>query len=224
MTNSTRSRSSARSECASVFGAAGRWIVLLAALAASLGCTRSYYRQQADTEVNCIIDNKSAAVGSAPGQFRIDVDPRSRMYDPNSPDCPPMPPDDPISHQLMHCVDCKPGSPCWRHMDTHAVTRKTRIGRILCRATTREMSCSTCTGAVQLALLQSPEYQEQLENAVPVGARRDVRAVPVRYAVLRRLVDFLHGGGADPLRTAVGFQHAEVSAVHARETATGRKS
>ena len=21
-----------------------------------------------------------------------------------------------MSHQLMHCVDCKPGSPCWKHM------------------------------------------------------------------------------------------------------------
>ena len=79
------------------------------------GCTRAYYRKQADAEVNCIVDHKAEAVGAAAGEFRIDVDPRSRMFDPDDPDCPPMPPDDPISHQLMNCVDCKPGAPCWKH-------------------------------------------------------------------------------------------------------------
>src|SRR4051812_46940183 len=80
-------------------------------LLAASSCTRPYYRRQADRETNCVIDQKSVAVGSMPGEFRIDLDPSSRMFDPNSPDCPPMPPDDPVSHQLMHCVDCKPGAP-----------------------------------------------------------------------------------------------------------------
>jgi hypothetical protein len=72
--------------------------LLFSLFTASTSCTRPYYRRQADREVNCIIDNKSMALGNAPGEFRIDVDPKSRMFDPNSPDCPPMPPDDPISH------------------------------------------------------------------------------------------------------------------------------
>jgi hypothetical protein len=137
--------------------------VLLAMLAVMLGCTRSYYRRQADTEVNCIIDNKSIATGSQPGQFRIDIDPRSRRYDPTSPDCPPMPPDDPTSHQLMHCVDCIPGSPCWRHMDTTPFTENPSWKDALPRDDEGAVVLDL-TGAVQTALLHSPEYQQQLET------------------------------------------------------------
>src|SRR3954463_1329406 len=90
-------------------------VLAFATFASSLRFTRPYSRRQADREVNCIIDHKSLALGGAPGEFRMDVDPKSRMFDATSPDCPPMPPDDPISHQLMNCVDCKPGAPCWRH-------------------------------------------------------------------------------------------------------------
>jgi hypothetical protein len=43
-------------------------LVTCAALAtfSTFGCTRGHYRKQADKEVNCIIDNKAAAVGAAP--------------------------------------------------------------------------------------------------------------------------------------------------------------
>jgi hypothetical protein len=137
--------------------------LLLSILASAAGCTRAYYRQQADDEVNCIIDNKAEAVGSQAGQFRMDIDPRSRMYDGNDPDCPPMPPDDPASHQLMHCVDCKPGSPCWRHMDTTPYTDNPEWQRYLPRDEEGNVVLDL-TGAVQLALLESPNYQQQLET------------------------------------------------------------
>jgi hypothetical protein len=138
-------------------------MLLFAALSLILGCTRAYYRGQADTEVNCIIDNKAVAVGSQPSQFRIDIDPRSRMYDGTNPDCPPMPPDDPTSHQLMHCVDCKPGSPCWRHMATTPVTENPTWKDYLPRDEEGNVVLDL-TGAVQVALLNSTDYQEQLET------------------------------------------------------------
>jgi len=52
-----------------------------------VGCNRprSYYRIQADKEVNSLVDSKAAVVDSEPGRFRIGIDPRSRMYDPNRP-------------------------------------------------------------------------------------------------------------------------------------------
>ena len=136
---------------------------LLAGVILAAGCSRAYYRVQADKEVNCIIENKSVAVGTPPGAFRIDIDPRSRMYDPDDPDCPPMPPDDPVSHQLMHCVDCKPGSPCWKHMDTTPYTENPRWEEFLPRDEEGSVVLDL-TGAVQLALLESPNYQQQLEN------------------------------------------------------------
>src|SRR4051812_45761090 len=94
------------------------FVLLLAVAAWVGGGTRAHYRRQADREVNAIIDNKALALGEAPGGYRIDVDPRSRMFDANSPDCPPRPPDDPISHKLMECVDGKPGAPVWNKLAT----------------------------------------------------------------------------------------------------------
>jgi hypothetical protein len=138
-------------------------MVAVSLLISPAGCTRRHYRRQADREVNCIIDNKSKAVGIAPGEFRIEMDPRSRMFDASNPDCPPMPPDDPISHQLMNCVDCKPGSPCWKHMGKTLYAENLTWEDYLPRDDEGNVVLDL-TGAVQLARLESTEYQEQLET------------------------------------------------------------
>ena len=54
---------------ATAFRAAWRrpWCCL-AAMTCLSGCTRAYYRKQADAEVNCIIDHKSEAVGCRAGR------------------------------------------------------------------------------------------------------------------------------------------------------------
>jgi Outer membrane efflux protein len=127
------------------------------------GCSRAYYRRSADTEVNCIVDNKSMAAGVPKGEFRIDVDPRSRMYDPTNPDCPPMPPDDPVSHQLMKCVDCKPGSPQWNHVGHTPFADNPNWQEYLPRDKDGQVVLDLA-GAVQLAFLNSPAYQTQLET------------------------------------------------------------
>ena len=100
---------------------------------------------------------------AAPGEFRIDVDPRSRMFDPDDPDCPPMPPDDPISHQLMNCVDCKPGAPCWKHAPHTPYVDNPNWEEYLPRNDEGQVVLDL-QGAVQMALLQSTDYQEQLET------------------------------------------------------------
>jgi DNA-binding MarR family transcriptional regulator len=146
-----------------VSGRVAAALVLLAGLTCLSGCTRAYYRKQADAEVNCIIDHKAEALGSAPGEFRIDVDPRSRMFDPDDPDCPPMPPDDPISHQLMNCIDCKPGAPCWRHAPHTPYADNPNWEEFLPRDNEGQVVLDM-QGAVQMALLQSTDYQEQLET------------------------------------------------------------
>lgn len=137
--------------------------VLLAATVLLSGCTRAYYRLQADAEVNAIIDDKLAAAGLEPGKFRIDVDPRSRMYDANAPDCPPMPPDDPVSHELLCCVDCKPGSPCLIHAPKTPFTENPQWQDYLPRDDASRVVLDL-PGAVELALVESPNYQQQLET------------------------------------------------------------
>lgn len=77
-------------------------------LCAASGCTRAWWRKQADDEVKETVAEKS-------GYFdNVDVTPSpdSRLFDPFDPDCEPMPPDDPTSHELMHCVDGHRG---WKH-------------------------------------------------------------------------------------------------------------
>jgi Outer membrane efflux protein len=138
-------------------------LLLAIGVVAACGCSRAYYRRSADTEVNCIVDNKSMAVGTPKGEFRIDINPRSRMYDPTNPDCPPMPPDDPISHQLMKCVDCKPGSPQWNHVGHTPFADNPNWQDYLPRDKDG-IVVMDLAGAVQLALLNSPAYQSQLET------------------------------------------------------------
>jgi hypothetical protein len=173
-------------------------LVLLSLFVTSTSCTRPYYRRQADREVNCIIDHKSMALGSAPGEFRIDVDPKSRMFDPNSPDCPPMPPDDPISHQLMHCVDCKPGAPCWRHAGKTPYVDNPTWEDYLPRDKDGNVVLDL-TGAVQVALLESPQYQQQLETLYLSGL--DVTFERFRF-------DSQFFGGTSVFYTAEGAQRA----------------
>lgn len=138
------------------------WLVLLM-LVTVAGCSRAYYRRQADAEVNALIDSDLAEVHLMPGKFNINIDPRSRMYDPSSPDCPPMPPDDPVSHRLMNCVDCKPGAPCWKHMPRTPFTDNPQWQDYLPRDEEGRVVLDLA-GAVQTALLQSPDYQQQLET------------------------------------------------------------
>ena len=113
--------------------------------------------------MNAIIDDKALALGEAPGGYRIDVDPRSRMFDANSPDCPPRPPDDPVSHKLMECVDGKPGAPVWNKMATTTRVDNPTWKDYLPRDKDGNVVLDL-TGAVQVALLESPNYQQQLET------------------------------------------------------------
>ena len=94
------------------------WLALLL----SQGCTRNHYRLAADRDAYALIEQKTCDPRWPLDDYRIDVDPLSRMYDPDNPDRPRMPPDDPAAHRLMHCVDGKRGFPFWHfNGDTDSV-------------------------------------------------------------------------------------------------------
>lgn len=138
--------------------------LLATLLIVSVGCRPpSFYRRQADQDANSMVDLKSTAIGVAPGEYRIDIDPRSRMYDPNNPDCEPMPPDDPTSHQLMHCVDCKKGEKCWKCLPKTPFVENPSWHEYLPYDENGEVVLDL-QGAVQLALLESTRFQSQLEE------------------------------------------------------------
>lgn len=132
-------------------------------LLAAAGCTRSHYRRSADEEVYGLVDCAKDECNWPLADYTIEPKCESRMYDPFSADHPPMPPDDPTSHQLMHCVDCKKGWPCWhRDGDTSHVENP---GWKACLPFDKDgWLALDRSAAMRTALLHSREYQFELEE------------------------------------------------------------
>jgi outer membrane protein TolC len=174
--------------------AANRAVVAILALAAASGCSRTFYRQQADADAYTLIDPKAQVAGAAPATYRIDIDPRSRMFDPNNPDVEPMPPDDPLSSRYMEVVDRKKGSKLWRELPRTAYVENADWQQFLPRNTRGEVQLDL-RGAVELALLHSPDYQSELEELY-------LSALDVSFERFRFDTQFF--GGSEVFLTAEG--------------------
>ena len=181
-------------------------IALTAMVVGLSGCTRAFYRNQADREVACIVDQTSHGTESVIPSLTIMPHPQSRMFSPGSPDCPPMPPDDPMSHRYMQCVDGKRGWPCWD-----------KFGHTPCVQNPKWRSYLPCDkdgvlvldrqAAVQVALLESREYQTELENLY-------LSALDVTFQRFRFDAQFF--GGNDTYFTADGRDRAGFSSSELR--------
>ncbi len=136
---------------------------LLTTLAAGTGCNRSFYRRQADADAYRLIQEKATHPHWELPNFTIAVDPRSRMFDPYCADCPPIPPDDPTAHELMHCVDGKRGWPFWHdNGDTPNVENPAWPAYL--QYDERGAVILDKNDSVRVALLNSPQYQQNLEQ------------------------------------------------------------
>ncbi len=139
-------------------------LALLALVAFNaFGCHRQYYREQADMEAYHLIDQKAAAVARPPNvPLRIDVDRRSRMFNPFDLDFQPMPLDDPASYRYMQCVDGRRGYPLW---ETAGLTNGAESPDWWQFLPLNEdgVLVLNAENATKIALLESPAYQEQLE-------------------------------------------------------------
>jgi hypothetical protein len=137
-------------------------VLLLAALA-STGCTRTFWRRQADIDAYALVREKATHPHWRLPNYTISVDPRSRMYDPYLVDCSPLPPDDPTAHQLMHCVDNKRGWPFWHDNGDRPYVENPAWPEYI---TLDERGVLTIDkdDAVRLALLHSREFQQQMET------------------------------------------------------------
>ena len=158
-----------------------RWFVtcvaLLLAVSAVLcsGCSLSDYRLRADREAQRLIREKANHPQWMLPRTDISIDPSSRMFDPFAADCPPMPPDDPYSHQLMHCVDNKPNYPHW-HKNGDTVHVENPNWRDYLPLDERGVLILDLSTAMHLALKNSTDYQEEFEDlylsALDVSAER----------------------------------------------------
>lgn len=168
--------------------------ITITALIIVAGCTPSKYRQKADEDANRLTDQKSAMAGIEPAAFRIDIDPRSRMFDPADPDVEPMPPDDPTSNLLMQRVDSKKGSKLWRKLPKTPFVENPAWTDYLPVNENGEVVLDL-TGAVEMGVLHSPRYQSELEQLY-------LSALDVSFERFRFDAQFF--GGSDVLFAAAG--------------------
>lgn len=136
---------------------------LILALAVSAGCTRAHYRRQADREVYKTVDCFDRDPRWQLEGYSIRPNPASRMFDPDNPDQPPMPCDDPASHRLMECPDCKRGWPCW-HRNGDTLDVQNPCWRKYLPYNEQGQVVLDREGVVALAFLHSREYQQELED------------------------------------------------------------
>ncbi len=134
----------------------------LLVIVAQTGCHRSFYRRQADTDANRLIQEKSLDPHWSLPNYTIEVDPRSRMFDPFSLDHPPMPNDDPSAAEFMNTVDGKPGFPHWHANGDTPYVANPEWEYMLPLDEDGKLKLNL-DQALELALIHSPEYQRQVE-------------------------------------------------------------
>ncbi|MEC9094345.1 MAG: TolC family protein [Planctomycetota bacterium] len=157
------------------------FFIAIAVLLPSAGCNRrSHYRQEADREVDLLVQEAGRVNPNYEFQdFKVQMDPRSRYFFDQDPDRPPMPIDDPDSNQFMQVVNGKSGwsgweqngltdefeNPSWRDQLIEYVGQNEE-GEIILDLDT----------SLKLAKMHSPSFQSQIEtlylSALDVSAER----------------------------------------------------
>ena len=139
---------------------------IFAVLAAAIliaGCHRGFYRRQANVEAKRLIAEKNCDPRWDSADGDITIDPQSRMFNPFSEDHPPMPQDDPASHQLMQCVDGRPGYPQWNaNGNTNFAENPEWLAYL--PVNDKGQVVIDLERAVDLAFLHSTTYQAQKEQ------------------------------------------------------------
>lgn len=147
---------------------ASAWSFLLIIIVLAVaGCSRTEHRIKADKAAYDAIAERNNDPRWQTEDVSIDIDPRSRYFDPCDPDRPPMPQDDPTSHQYMRRVDGKKG---WGHWYDHGIREE--LENPAWRKALADYVDVNDDGSVklnvysalQLAYVHSPSHQNQLET------------------------------------------------------------
>ncbi|MBB76468.1 MAG: hypothetical protein CMJ75_18340 [Planctomycetaceae bacterium] len=144
-----------------------RLTALLSTVLVLSGCSRTKYRLDADREAYAVISERDRGQSWAAENYTIEQDPRSRYFDPNDPDKPPMPIDDPASNQYMQMVDGKRGWDHWldNGQRTHLENPEwlNKLGEYV-EMTPQGAIKLNVNSALKLAYIHSPSHQTQLET------------------------------------------------------------
>ncbi len=189
-----------------------RWAMLLC-LVQAIGCSRPFWRTQADFDTYNLLMEKTADQRWDLPRVALDADPRSRIYDPFDPDLEPLPPDDITANAYMHWVDGMQGYKSWHKFGVAMSVENpqwlnqfefapedfdvewlnsNREGETTCPpAIVPTIRNLTLEQAVELANINSREYQLQLENTF-------LSALALSFSRFRFNVRYLGLNGLEP--------------------------
>ena len=147
----------------------------LSMLLFQLGCSRTFYRKQADHEALHILNEKGNDSRWNMDDFSIEINKQSRMFSVDDPDYPAMPPDDEAASIFMKSVDGMEGYDSWGKDGKLEHFENPEWRQHLPLAEDGKLHING-QDAVKLALLHSTAYQRQLEtmymSALDVSAER----------------------------------------------------
>ncbi|MDO4629299.1 MAG: hypothetical protein Q4C70_08970, partial [Planctomycetia bacterium] len=173
------------------------------------GCQRQFWRQQADTDVQQIVQEKKCQFQNLPVMdYRFQAKSNSRFYLPYDRDNQPMPQDDATANVMMRCVYGKKGWKGWTKNGVIASVENPHWEQSLPRDHEGNVVLNRET-AIQIALVNSPEYQTALENIYMSALRVSLRRYDfdIQYAL---------SGGLHYDTAFHGYGHLELDSVNAR--------
>ena len=168
--------------------------VFACSLVLNSGCSRSFWRSQADFDGYNLLSQKQFDPHWVLPRTTVEPDARSRFYDPDDRDKPPLPPDDPAASRYMEWVNGMRGYKSWHKFgqnmtvenpqwlanfglapdtfhDIYQLSDGVTVGtdptKLPTEATMRivpTIENLTLAQTIELASLHSRDYQTQLEN------------------------------------------------------------
>lgn len=145
-----------------------RWGLLFSLTLLAVGCSRSYYRQQADAETYPLVSERAFGPSSAVGSMNLAPPPGSRLADPFPPDSSPKPPDDPAAAMFMDRPGGFRGSKHWGRFGHTDQIEPPGWEAALGLDATGTLKLDQ-TRAAEVALLNSREYQAAREQVYLVA-------------------------------------------------------
>ena len=195
-------------------------LMLALTLLISMGCSRGFWRSQADFDGLNLLESKQFDPRWDIPRTTVDADPRSRFYDPYDLDCEPLPPDDPAANQYMTWVHGMNGYKSWhrfgeamsvenpqwldnfglmpntfhdKFMDSDGLTTHAPDPALAAsRPAVHTIENLTLEQAIELSSIHSRDYQTQLE-------RLFLSSLQLSLDQFQFNVRYLAFGGAKPL-------------------------
>ncbi len=140
-------------------------LLSLMLLTTGAACSRAVYRHRADREVYSAIQAKEDRLLAEIPMRAGGIEPfnDSRFFDCFDPDNAPMPPDDPLSHELMLKVGNHSGSSKWRQPGEPAAVQSDAWRSILAQASGGTLVLDL-KSALRLGIHNSRDYQKERED------------------------------------------------------------